>query len=90
MTNEDAIKEIKLWLDGCPYGYTVQAFTLAIKSLELHCKSCKYYIPYLEQFSSKERGDGYCAIDRMTPECMTNINCNDEFGCLDYEERDNI
>lgn len=34
MTNEDAIKEIQRWLDGCPYADTKEAFGLAIKALE--------------------------------------------------------
>lgn len=50
------------------------------------CKTCKYYHPYFKQFSSEPRGDGYCVIARMTPEGMTTINCNDEFGCLDYQK----
>jgi len=48
------------------------------------CKTCRYYHPYEEQFSIKPRGDGYCVIARMSPEGMTTINCNDEFGCSDY------
>lgn len=48
------------------------------------CKTCRYYHPYYEQFSNKPRGDGYCVIARMSPEGMTTINCNDEFGCSDY------
>ena len=50
------------------------------------CKSCKYYHPYYEQLTNIPRGDGYCVIARMTPEGMTTINCNDEFGCSDYEK----
>lgn len=50
------------------------------------CKSCKYYHPYYEQLTHIPRGDGYCVIARMTPEGMTTINCNDEFGCSDYEK----
>lgn len=33
MTNEEAIKEIQKWLDGCPFADTKEAFTLAIKAL---------------------------------------------------------
>lgn len=50
------------------------------------CKTCKHYRPYLEQFSNEPRGDGYCSIARMTPEGMTNINCNDDFYCSDYQK----
>lgn len=50
------------------------------------CKSCKYYHPYYIGYSDKPRGDGYCVIARMTPEGMTTINCNDEFGCSDYQK----
>lgn len=50
------------------------------------CKTCKYYHPYFEQFTNIPRGDGYCVIARMTPEGMTTINCNDEFGCSDYQK----
>lgn len=34
MTNEEAIKEIKQWLDGCPFEDTKEAFNLAIVALE--------------------------------------------------------
>ena len=34
MTNEEAIKEIQRWIDGCPFEDTKEAFTLAIKALE--------------------------------------------------------
>ena len=50
------------------------------------CKTCKYYHPYYKQFSNEPRGDGYCVIARMTSEGMTTINCNDEFGCSDYQK----
>ena len=33
MTNEEAIKEIQRWLDGCPFADTKEAFTLAINAL---------------------------------------------------------
>lgn len=56
------------------------------QTVESKCKTCKYYHPYLKQFSNEPRGDGYCVIARMTPEGMTTINCNDEFGCLDYQK----
>lgn len=50
------------------------------------CKTCRYYHPYFKQYSNEPRGDGYCVIARMTPEGMTTMNCNDEFGCSDYQE----
>ena len=34
MTNEKAIKEIRHWIDGCPFEDTKEAFELAIKALE--------------------------------------------------------
>lgn len=34
MTNDEAIKEIQRWLDGCPFEDTKKAFDLAIKALE--------------------------------------------------------
>lgn len=48
------------------------------------CKMCKYYQPYYQQFTNKPRGDGYCAIVRMTPEGMTTINCSDNWHCADF------
>ena len=50
------------------------------------CKTCRYYHPYCKQFSDEPRGNGYCVIARMTPEGMTTINCNDEFGCSYYQK----
>lgn len=50
------------------------------------CKTCRYYHMYFKQYSNEPRGDGYCVIARMTPEGMTTMNCNDEFGCSDYQE----
>ena len=34
MTNEEAIKEIKRWIHGCPYADTKEAFELAIEALK--------------------------------------------------------
>lgn len=68
---------------------TNEAIDLAIKALERpqgECKTCKYYHPYYEQITNIPRGDGYCVIARMTPEGMTTINCNDEFGCSNYQK----
>ena len=58
-----------------------------VEDIPKMCKTCKYYHPYYVQFSDVTRGDGYCQIARMTPEGMTTINCNDYFGCADYEKR---
>lgn len=33
MTNEEAIKEIEKWIEGCPFAYTKAAFRLAINAL---------------------------------------------------------
>jgi hypothetical protein len=33
MTNEEAIKEIQRFIDGCPFADTEEAFNLAIKAL---------------------------------------------------------
>lgn len=75
------IVDIKGEIEGdyaiiCKYGETPHG----------KCKTCKYYHPYYKQFSDEPRGDGYCVIARMTPEGMTTINCNDEFGCSDYQK----
>lgn len=34
MTHDEAIEEIKKWLNGCPYEETVWAFELAIEKLK--------------------------------------------------------
>ena len=34
MTNEEAIKEIRQWIKGCPFPETKAAFYLAIMALE--------------------------------------------------------
>lgn len=34
MTNEEVLKEINKWLDGCPFEDTKEAFKLAIQALE--------------------------------------------------------
>ena len=92
MTNKEAIEILSNRLNT--YYCTdedLQALDLAIKALEERlqgeCKTCKYYHPYCEQFTNEPRGDGYCVIARMTPEGMTTINCTDEFGCSDYQEK---
>lgn len=44
------------------------------------CKTCKHYRPY------DSRRDGYCAVSRNTPEGMTTINVNEDFGCTYYQK----
>lgn len=34
MTNEEVLKEINKWLDGCPFEDTKKAFRIAMKALE--------------------------------------------------------
>lgn len=34
MINEEAIKEIEKWIEGCPFEYTKTAFSLAIECLK--------------------------------------------------------
>lgn len=91
MTNEQAIRWLKALKANEIVSGAREALDIAIKALEEESpagryKSCKYYHPYYEQLTNIPRGDGYCVIARMTPEGMTTINCNDEFGCSDYEK----
>lgn len=45
---EEAIKEIKKWLDGCPFENTKEAFILAIKALQFINENYpKTFIDYL-------------------------------------------
>lgn len=39
MTNEEAIKEIEKWIEGCPFEYTKTAFRLAIECLKKEVKN---------------------------------------------------
>ena len=79
-------------LDGVNANWEVNRILVHIKNAPTicgnnpKCKTCKYYHPYYEQFTNKPRGDGYCAIERMTPEGITTINCNDDFNCSDYQK----
>ena len=50
------------------------------------CKTCKHYIPYKEQFSYRNRGDGYCKSTITTSEGNAYINCHDEWYCANYEK----
>lgn len=48
MTNEKAIKEIRHWIDGCPFADTKEAFELAIQALKFINENCpKTFIDYL-------------------------------------------
>lgn len=49
------------------------------------CKTCKHYIPYMDQFSYRPRGDGYCKSTITTSEGQAYINCHDEWYCANYE-----
>ena len=50
------------------------------------CRTCKYYVPYIEQFSYKRSGDGYCKSILTTSEGQAYINCHDEWYCANYEK----
>lgn len=50
------------------------------------CKTCKHYNPYREQFSYRNRGDGYCKSTITTSEGQAYINCHDEWYCANYEK----
>ena len=49
------------------------------------CKTCKYYAPFREQFSNRQRGDGYCKSTITNAEGKAYINCHDEWYCANYE-----
>ena len=50
------------------------------------CKTCKYYVPYKDQFSYRNRGDGYCKSTVTTSEGQAYINCHNEWFCANYEK----
>lgn len=50
------------------------------------CKTCKYYVPYRDQFSYENRGDGYCKSVITTSEGQAYINCHDKWYCANYEK----
>ncbi len=59
MTNKEAIKEIKRWLDGCPFADTREAFNLAIKALK------RVDCIYLKDECSFACGEcGYCEAEK--------------------------
>ena len=49
------------------------------------CKTCKHYVPYMDQFSYIPRGDGYCNSTITSLEGNAFINCHDEWYCANYE-----
>jgi hypothetical protein len=54
---------------------------------ENKCKNCKNYYTYYKQFTNEPRGDGYCAIARMTSDGLHYINCTDEWSCADFSPK---
>lgn len=97
---QDGLEETK-FLERCSIDMAIEALqeneSLAktvIEASELlrkqrphgECKTCKNYHPYLEQFSYKPRGDGYCENPVTTPEGVTYMNCRDEWYCANYEK----
>lgn len=91
LIDADELKEQFAWSEVCRLSITeinqIINDAPTVEYIPKMCKTCKYYHPYYVQFSDVTRGDGYCQIARMTPEGMTTINCNDYFGCEDYEKR---
>lgn len=81
----DELKEFFKWSEKCRLSLNeILGFIDNVPVIS--CKTCKYYHPYCytTRGVTTPRGDGYCVIARMTPEGMTTINCNDYFGCSDY------
>lgn len=50
------------------------------------CKTCKYYVPFRDQFSNRQRGDGYCKSTITNAEGQAYINCRDDWYCANYEK----
>lgn len=50
------------------------------------CKTCKYYVPFRDQFSNRQRGDGYCKSTITNAEGQAYINCCDDWYCANYEK----
>lgn len=92
--NKELFEKERVYLEGLLLnaptiiwcGETSDGLPLMDLRPQVECKTCKNYHPFCKQFSNEPRGDGYCTIARMTPEGMTTINCNDEFGCSDYQK----
>ena len=59
MTNEEAIKEIQRWINGCPYEETKEAFNLAIKALEYDAKVKKYGSELAMAYAEKKHDEEY-------------------------------
>lgn len=80
MTNEEAIKEIQRWLDGCPFADTKEAFTMAIQALKIReqqelltqLPNGIVYAPKLYQ------GCSSCDAHNRCPDafCSNAVNCN--------------
>ena len=66
MTNEEAIKEIEKWLDGCPFEDTKEAFKRAIKALEER--------PQGEWIDYSEDGFVECPFCHKATTCEDNID----------------
>lgn len=92
MTREEVIRILKC--DGFTSNPIEidEALKIAIQALEESdiphgkCKTCKHYIPYRDQFSYENRGDGYCKSTITTSEGNVYINCHDEWYCANYEK----
>ena len=74
--DEDMILRIKMKISKIP----------TVDRPHGECKTCKYYIPYKEQFSHRNRGDGYCKSAITSSEGNAYINCHDEWYCVNYEK----
>lgn len=70
MTNEEAIKEIKLWADRCPFETTREAFNLAIKALKQQPETPQY--KWVKIFEN-EFCNGY-----VCPKCGHKIQCTEQ------------
>lgn len=74
----ECVKEKCVWWDKCKGSEEQRP--------QGTCKTCKYYVPYREQFSNRQRGDGYCKSTITTSEGQAYINCHDEWYCANYEK----
>lgn len=99
MTREEAINELTEELMGINpndlgreeierYAVAINMAIEALKEQRPHgeCKTCKHYTPYRDQFSYRNRGDGYCKSTITTSEGQAYINCHDEWYCANYEK----
>lgn len=94
MTREDSeaiIRRLEAMYGEAEDNETKEALFYAIEALEERphgtCKTCKHYVPYRNQFSYGNRGDGYCKSSTITnSEGQAYINCHDEWYCANYEK----